>query len=221
MCQLPGLNPDSTFVISSEGQPFPLEDRASRPSFPGSFEGSQTTIWRLAEVTYALISDCPLFTDDCSGHTADPRRTPKRILFWAFKILRRGFFFSGFIFLLNRKFTYPVPLTRAIQTLWQCLHSKKSRHNPPYIRKRHRESVDVSCPTPSVQPHSCGFSLEATTVAPSSSLRSFLMGGWRTLCHLNRFPHVRGRLYTVGVHPLSKGHCAWYHSLSVPQASVQ
>lgn len=54
------------------------EDQASRPSFTGSFEGSQTSTRRLAEVTSALIPDCPLFADDCSGHIAAPRQTPKR-----------------------------------------------------------------------------------------------------------------------------------------------
>ena len=72
------LNPDSAFVVSSARQPSLLEDQASRPSFTGSFEGSQTSTRRLAEVTSVLIPDCPLFADDCRVHVAAPRQTPKR-----------------------------------------------------------------------------------------------------------------------------------------------
>lgn len=162
---MPGLNPDSAFVVSSACQPSLLEDQVSRPSFTGNFERSQTSTRRLAEVTSALIPDCPLFADDCSGHIAAPRQTPKRNPFWVFNIFKEWVLSSGFIFCPNRKFTHRGPLIIAILTSWPHLHSKQFRHTPPCRKKRCRDCIDVSHPAASVQPDSCELFSEATTVA--------------------------------------------------------
>lgn len=174
---MPGLNPDSAFVVSSVWQLSLLEDQSSRPSFTGSFEGSQTSTRRLAEVTSALLLDCRLFADDCIGHIAAPRQTPKRSPFWAFSIFKELIISSGFIFCPNRKFTHPGPLTIAIQTFWQHFHSKHSRHSPACRKKMCRECTDVSHPAASVQPDSRGLSSEATTVT-------------KELCVIPTDPHV-------------------------------
>jgi hypothetical protein len=136
-CQMPGLNPVSAFVVSSAWQPSLLENQASRPSFTGSFEGSQTSTRRLGEVTSAL---CLLMTAVVTLLLLD--RLQREVHSEPSVFLRSGFFLLASFFTQTESLPILDPSLLPFK-LFGCISTVNNPHTALLVERRDAGTVQM------------------------------------------------------------------------------